>query len=553
MQPKSQKPELVFLKKAIKPYSRTIFVGVFIELLMTVFFIIQSYVIADIIGQVASGDFVNASMDKGWFVILAISLFIRPLLSFFKSHLLLKSSYKLSFDIRKQMLDKLADYGNERSRFGQDGAIAIKIVDEPDNLKDFLAFRVGTITSVIVPIMIALVAIFFNTAVGFMLFMCLPVFVLAMVVIGIGTAKKSREQMDAMAQMGGRFMDWLRGGRTLRRLNTHNFAKQDISISSTNYQKHTMSVLKIAFLNTTVLELLSSCMLAVVAIYLGLGLLGKLPWQIDATLSMTVFLLFLTAEFFMPLRRLGMLYHAKSQALGASQFFSQFLDKPTPTSSLQKVDLSQNCEIYFDKVCVKHDERTRLLPTTFLVKTYEKWAIIGQSGLGKSTILQTILQFCQYTGQIHINGVELRLIDPKVLRRQIGYLPQDVSLLPISILDNLNLATTKPIDENRAVALLKQVGIDANDLPQGVHTQLTERGGGLSGGQAKRLSIAQLLLQDCPLWLIDEPTEHLDDDTKREIVALIGAVTTDKTVIWVTHDTPADFVNNVLDLNQIKG
>lgn len=541
---KAKNPQTLFLNTLIKPYRRLIYGCVSIDVLVMGLFITQSFAIAYLVDQLIK----KTATDLPVYILIAIggSLFLRPLLLAIKNHILVNSSLQLTNHVRQKMLDKLAVYGNERSQFGQDGTLAMKVMDEPDNLKEFLAFKVGAISGVVIPIIIACVVGVFHKIVALILLGSLPVFVLAMVLIGIRTAKKSREQMDALAQMGGRFLDWIRGLDTLRRLNAYAFAKNDIQTSGEIYQKRTMSVLKIAFLNTTFLEILSSCVLACVAIYLGFGLLNSN----SVSFFVAVFVLFLTAEFFMPLRRLGQLYHAKSQAQGASQFLSVFLQDTNHQDNLQKVDLSSECTITFDKVCVKTGDRVRLPQTSFYINTHQKIAIMGQSGKGKTTILQTLLRFCDYTGSVKINNIELNQINCDNLRQQIAYLPQTPSLLPMSILDNLNLPLQTKIDENTAITLLHTVGIDVSSLPQGVHTLLGEQGAGLSGGQAKRLSIAQLMLQACPLWLIDEPTEHLDDLTKQQIITLINKTVTQKTVIWVTHDK-LDCVDMVLNLDEL--
>lgn len=561
--PSSSDLSAAFLKHISQPFMAVVCACVVLDIIMTLLFIAQAYALAYFIeGLIYGASFV----DWRWFLLLATALLLRPAILYIKSRWLLHSSLKLSAQIRQHMLTKLGEYGNERGRFGQDGAVAMKVLDEPDNLKDFLAFRVGVFAGVIVPIMIASVVAMINQTVALMLLVSLPLFVLAMMVIGINTAKKSRQQMDALSQMGGRFLDWLRGVETLKRLNAHAFVSQDIKKSATDYQKRTISVLKIAFLNTAVLELLASAMLAIVACFLALQIFQNLDvsaLEVGQTgqgqFFGAVFILLLVAEFFVPLRRLGALYHGKSQAMAAAAFLGQFLqfdDKSAAVDSpddlaLIDVSLQDNCCIQFYQVGVKDNGRVRLSDANFVLNSQQKLAIMGKSGVGKSTILHTLLQFCRYTGSITINGIELRQINPKSLRKQIAYLPQTPSLLPLSILDNLRLV--RDIDEPKANELLQSVGLDVSLLPKGVHTMLQERGVGLSGGQAQKVAIAQLLLQDCPLWLIDEPTEHLDDNTKRDVMALIDRLTTHKTVIWVTHDKPASWIDQVITLGDDGG
>lgn len=561
--PSSSDLSAAFLKHISQPFMAVVYACVVLDIIMTLLFIAQAYALAYFIeGLIYGASFV----DWRWFLLLATALLLRPAILYIKSRWLLHSSLKLSAQIRQHMLTKLGEYGNERGRFGQDGAVAMKVLDEPDNLKDFLAFRAGVFAGVIVPIMIASVVAMINQTVALMLLVSLPLFVLAMMVIGINTAKKSRQQMDALSQMGGRFLDWLRGVETLKRLNAHAFVSQDIKKSATDYQKRTISVLKIAFLNTAVLELLASAMLAIVACFLALQIFQNLDvsaLEVGQTgqgqFFGAVFILLLVAEFFVPLRRLGALYHGKSQAMAAAAFLGQFLqfdDKSAAVDSpddlaLIDVSLQDNCCIQFCQVGVKDNGRVRLSDANFVLNSQQKLAIMGKSGVGKSTILHTLLQFCRYTGSITINGIELRQINPKSLRKQIAYLPQTPSLLPLSILDNLRLV--RDIDEPKANELLQSVGLDVSLLPKGVHTMLQERGVGLSGGQAQKVAIAQLLLQDCPLWLIDEPTEHLDDNTKRDVMALIDRLTTHKTVIWVTHDKPASWIDQVITLGDDGG
>ena len=147
----------------------------------------------------------------------------------------------------------------------------------------------------------------------------------------------------------------------------------------------------------------------------------------------------------------------------------------------------------------------------------------GESGAGKSTLLQILLGFGQYTGVVEVyddqGHYRYDTLDMAYLRHQFGYLAQMPALLPISIRDNLTLAKSDATDDE-LIDVLDAVGLWSliRDLPEQMDTMLGERGGGLSGGQAHRLAIAQLLLQDAKVWLLDEPTEHLDSETALSLI-----------------------------------
>lgn len=356
-----------------------------------------------------------------------------------------------------------------------------------------------------------------------------------------------------MARLSGRFLDWLRGTNTLVRLLAVDVAARDIEMAATGYQKRTMSVLKVAFLNGAVLEFLSALSIALVAVYLGFGLMGILPWASGTVISSyfsALFILLLVPEFYAPLRRLGAEYHAKATATAAATALAPFIESaqkaPAATSLLSDFGVSLT-----DVSVVGDDGRVRLPPVSLTVNAGQRVAVLGRSGAGKSTLLSVLLGFSAYQGVARIGGAELSGLAADSLHPHIGYLPQTPALLPLSIAQNLRLAKPTAHDDELSLALEK-VGLLPliSALPEGINTRLSERGGGLSGGQAQRLALAQLLLQDAKIWLLDEPTEHLDEDTKAAMVALIEQLSRGKTLFWVTHDVPAMWLDGVYRLDE---
>ena len=469
-------------------------------------------------------------------------LLLRPLLHFCKDQLALDAGLQVASILRKTLLEKLAQVGAARDQYGSDGGLASMVIEQCDALTGYVSrFYLQRLIVVTTPIMLLVAAATQSWIATLILLLTAPLVPVFMVLIGHATARKSRQQFAAMAQLSGRFLDWLRGTATLQRLDAVGHASQDIDASAEAYRMRTMSVLKIAFLNTAALELLAALSIALLAVYLGFGLIGILPWQkntVPVPYQSALFLLLLAPEFYAPLRQLGADYHVKAQAEGAIAELSPLLAfQPAEKTKANHFLLTAPPAIDANNIWVNHQQRIRLAPLSFAIAAGERLAIVGQSGSGKSTLLQIFLGFCAYQGDIFIDNQNFNTINSTQFRHQIAYLSQQTMLLPMSIADNLRLPNPTASDD-KLWQILAQVGLKPliKALPNQLDTQLGERGSGLSGGQQRRLAIAQLLLQDAHLWLLDEPTEHLDSDTAAEINALLQQVTRGKTVLWVTHD-----------------
>ena len=469
-------------------------------------------------------------------------LLLRPLLHFCKDQLALDAGLQVASILRKTLVEKLAQIGAARDQYGSDGGLASMVIEQCDALTGYVSrFYLQRLIVVTTPIMLLVAAATQSWIATLILLLTAPLVPVFMVLIGHATARKSRQQFAAMAQLSGRFLDWLRGTATLQRLDAVGHASQDIDVSAEAYRIRTMSVLKIAFLNTAALELLAALSIALLAVYLGFGLIGILPWQkntVPVPYQSALFLLLLAPDFYAPLRQLGADYHVKAQAEGAIAELSPLLAfASAENTKANHFLLTAPPAIDANNIWVNHQQRTRLAPLSFAIAAGERLAIVGQSGSGKSTLLQIFLGFCAYQGDIFIDNQNFNTINSTQFRHQIAYLSQQTMLLPMSIADNLRLPNPTASDD-KLWQILAQVGLKPliKALPNQLDTQLGERGSGLSGGQQRRLAIAQLLLQDAQLWLLDEPTEHLDSDTAAEINALLQQVTRGKTVLWVTHD-----------------
>lgn len=199
-------------------------------------------------------------------------------------------------------------------------------------------------------------------------------------------------------------------------------------------------------------------------------------------------------------------------------------------------------EIEFQNVSFKYpnDERMALKDVSFKIKAGEHIAILGRNGSGKTTLEKLILGLYQpESGHILIDGVDLRHFDPAQLRRNIGYMPQDISLFYGTLKDNITVASPTATDEN----ILKATHLSGLDTfvrshPAGFDMPVGERGQLLSGGQKQSVALARSIINDPPILLFDEPTGSLDFSSESQFIQQMNEATKGKTLITITHRTP---------------
>lgn len=200
-------------------------------------------------------------------------------------------------------------------------------------------------------------------------------------------------------------------------------------------------------------------------------------------------------------------------------------------------------EIQFDGVSLRYPEQERdaLRDVSLTIKPGEKVALLGRVGCGKSTLNKLILGLYQPTaGAVRIDDVDLRQLDPLQLRRQIGYVPQDVSLFFGTLRDNIVAGGgSDGVDDEALLRAIKLSGLDAlvNAHPQGVDLPVGERGQALSGGQRQAVAVARALVNDPRVLLLDEPTSAMDHTSEAAFKRHITQFATHRTLVVVTHRT----------------
>ncbi len=501
----------------------------------------------------------------GLLLALLCVLALRAVCAWGRQRLAFEAGGAIRSRVRARAVDALGD--QPVTRRTEAGAASTQLVEQVEALDAYFAHYLPQQTlAVLVPAAVAVAVLPFSWVAAAILLATAPLIPLFMVLIGRGADTASRRQFAELQSMGGRFLDLLKGLPTLKLLGVAAAQSAVVADAAERYRKSTMSVLRVAFLSSAVLELLASLAIAMVALYFGLVLLGRLDvgvggWWTAPSLAAALFVLMLAPEFHAPLRQLGQHYHARAHALGAAQTLAPLAaphgaaapGEPRCALPERALELAVH-----DLSMVHADGRVALDGVTFALRPGERVALVGASGAGKTTLLDLVLgQLVPTAGRIDLGGCDLGALDRTALRRRVVWIGQRPEWFAGSLRENIRLARHAATDaEVEAAAQAAGLAEIAAVLPQGLDTPLGEDGHGLSGGQLQRLALARALLRDdghaAPaLWLLDEPTAHLDAASQAQFFALLARQTRGRTLLLVTHRTPpAGLVERVLRLDQ---
>jgi len=398
----------------------------------------------------------------------------------------------------------------------------------------FSRFRPQMMLAAAIPLFILIIVFWLDWIAGVFLLASAPLIPIFMALVGMGAERVNQQHFALMRRISGLFIDRLRNLTVLKLFNQTEQAKDEVRRASEKSQELNMKTLRVAFLSSAVLEFFSAVAIAAVAIYVGFALLGY--YEIGPASRMTWFVglavLMLAPEFFQPLRTLSSYYHDRATATGAAAELARYgLNK-----GLTRVERGSHAsgELVVDDLSVSYPGRGQVLHGISLTaKPHTLTWFYGASGAGKSTLLKSI------AGLIADNENPNVRIGPKVAAKEaVAYLAQTPFIANASLAHNLTLAThayTQQDLEN----VLAQVGLSylLNELPEGLATPVGTQGTGLSGGEARRVAIARVLLSSAQLVLLDEPTAGLDADSAKEVMAAIQRLVADQRIVLVaSHD-----------------
>ncbi|WGE53844.1 heme ABC transporter permease/ATP-binding protein CydD [Actinobacillus equuli] len=465
----------------------------------------------------------------------------RALLIWLRERTGFKAGQALRLHLREQIMAKLTEIGPMSMQQKPAGSWATLMLEQVENLHNFYArYLPQQFLSLLVPMIILCFVFPINWAAGAILFATLPLLPVFMALAGIKAVEANQRNIGVLSRISGQFLDKLRGLETIRLFGQAEKQTEQIYQSTEEFRLSTMDVLKMAFLSSAVLEFFTAISIAVMAVYFGFIYLGELDFGYYGTgvsLFIGFFCLMLAPEFYQPLRELGVFYHDKAAAIGAADGIEAFLNQQVTQvqTDLQK-DLPNRPLAIIAKDCVILSPQGKVLtkPLNFTLAARQHIALVGQSGAGKTSLMNMLLGFLPYQGSVTVNGVELRELNLAQYRQKLAWVGQNPQLIKGSLKENILLGNPNATEAQleQALALSKA---DEFVYRLGLDSQVQDANAGISGGQAQRIAIARALLRDYELLLLDEPTASLDMQSEQQVLNALQHLSQTQTTLMITH------------------
>ncbi len=420
------------------------------------------------------------------------------------------------------------------------GGASTLFTDKLDALKTYYAqYLAQLILAAVIPLLVLFVIFPLDWITALVFLLTAPLIPLFMILIGTQTKKATEYRWGYLSRLADHFADHIRGMEVLKQFNQSQNGLDAIERVSTRYAKMTMEILKVTFISALALELLTTLSTAVVAVEIGLRLLAS---RLD--FETAFFILLIAPEFYLPLRLLGLRFHAGIQGRTAAIELFELLNDETSTnaddlSNTQSPDLQPPFHLTVNQVSFSYIDEEREILTDISLELAPKTltALIGRSGSGKSTLAKLLLRFLQpQSGSILMNNLPIEAIPLNRWYEWVSWMGQKTFYTEGTIRETLLFANPKATEADLSDVLDRVYLLEkTNRLAIGLDTLMEEFGQNFSGGEIQRLQLARVLISPAPILILDEPTSQLDPDLERLFIQELAKLKQKKTILLIAH------------------
>lgn len=490
---------------------------------------------------------------SGIIITVAIVQFICSIISAKMSYLSSKSVKKT---LREKIYLKLLSLGAAYKESVKTSEVVQVAVEGCDQLETYFgAYLPQFFYAMLAPLTLFIVLMFVNIPSAVVLLICVPMIPVSIAVVQTWAKKLLSKYWGQYTALGDTFLENLQGLTTLKIYQADEFKNKQMNEESEKFRKITMKVLTMQLNSITIMDLIAYGGAA-----LGVIMAATQFRSGNISIAGAMLIIMLSADFFIPLRRLGSYFHIAMNGMAASDKIFKLLDyeedisKENCINELQRLEENRKgitkCNFPKDASIIcrnlsfsyKDNPDKEIINNANLRFTKGSLtALVGESGCGKSTIAAILMGRNKgYKGSISVDDIkssdiELSYIAEESLMKNVAYISHQSFLFKGTVKDNLIMAKNDATDDE-LWNVLNRVNLgDFLRSENGLDTKLTEEGRNFSGGQRQRLALARALLHNSSYYIFDEATSNIDVESEDLIMQLIYELAKDKTVIMISH------------------
>ena len=442
-----------------------------------------------------------------------------------------QASKNVKRTLRSNIYDKLTRLGPNYTETAATSEVVMLASEGVEQIDTYFAkYLPQLVYSLLAPVTLFVLLVGVHARSAIILLCCVPLIPMSIVAVQKFAKKLLDKYWGEYTTLGDSFLENIQGLTTLKIYQADGWKHEQMNAQAERFRKITMKVLTMQLNSVTLMDLMA---------YggAGLGIISAVSafakGQLSLTATLTIVLL--AADFFLPLRLLGSYFHIAMNGAASAEKIFKLLAAEEPANGEQTVP--EQAALQLKHVTFGYEkDRTILQDVSLTIPQGSFVSLVGESGCGKSTIAALLSgSRTGYTGSVTLGGVPVEQLQRAQRLRALTLVPHNATIFKGTVEANLRMA--KPdATEAELWAALEQVNLaDFCRSQDGLQTALHEGGSNLSGGQRQRLAMARALLHDTPIYLFDEATSNVDAESENDIMAAIRSLAGRKTVILISH------------------